>query len=297
MLLDDSGVGEKLGKIESLLDDIESFEDSEAREKTSGIVQSLLEIYGEGLARIMEAATRNGDTALVEDIADDSLVSHLLILHGLHPKSVEERVTDALEEVRPYLQSHGGNVEFLGVEDGIARLRLEGSCNGCPSSTMTLKLAIEEAIKKAAPDLDGMDAEGVAEPEPSPTFVATPTRKKKKEPEAGEASETSWMTVGSLPQLAGGGTFVKEVSGASVLFMRPEDTFFAYGSLCPNCAESLEKGVLTGAELRCEGCGFAYDVRRAGRCLDSPSVHLEPVPLLVDEDGIVKVALPSVAVG
>lgn len=297
MLLDDSGLGEKLGKIESLLDEIETFRDPKAREKTAEIVQSLLEIYGEGLARIMDAAARRDDTALVEDIADDALVSHLLILHGLHPKSVEERVIGALEEVRPYLQSHGGNVDFLGVEDGIARLRLEGSCNGCPSSTMTLKLAIEEAIKKAAPDLDGMDAEGVAEPPPqtaAPTFVAMPTRKKKKET---EANETSWMTVGSLPQLAGGGTLVKEVSGASVLFMKPEDTFFAYGSVCPNCGTSLESGVLTGAELRCEGCGYTYDVRRAGRCLDSPEVHLEPVPLLADEDGIVKVALPSVAVG
>ena len=89
----------------------------------------------------------------------------------------------ALEEVRPYLQSHGGNVELLGVEGGVARLRMQGSCGGCPSSAMTLKLAIEEAIQKAAPDLEGIEAEGVAEPEPAPTIVAGPTlRRKKKQP-------------------------------------------------------------------------------------------------------------------
>ena len=60
----------------------------------------------------------------------------------------------ALDEVRPYLASHGGDVELLGVEDGVVRLRLEGSCNGCPSSAMTLKLAIEEAIARAAPDVE-----------------------------------------------------------------------------------------------------------------------------------------------
>jgi Fe-S cluster biogenesis protein NfuA len=75
-------------------------------------------------------------------------------------------VRQALEGVRPYLGSHGGDVELLGVEDGVARLRLAGTCNGCPSSTVTLQNAIEEALLKAAPDLERIDAEGVAEPQP-----------------------------------------------------------------------------------------------------------------------------------
>ena len=118
---------------------------------------------------------------------------------------VETRVLGALDEVRPYLESHGGNVQFLGIGDGVARVRLEGSCDGCPSSTMTLKLAIEEAIQKAAPELEGVEAEGVAEPPPKPTmaFVAGPTmrRKKKKQPEENGAS--SWTTVGGLDLPAG----------------------------------------------------------------------------------------------
>jgi len=97
---------------------------------------------------------------------------------------VETRVARALEEVRPYLQSHGGNVELLGIDGGVARLRLQGSCQGCPSSIMTLKLAIEEAIRKAAPDLEGIEAEGLAEPPPRPpAFVpaATIARKEKRQ--------------------------------------------------------------------------------------------------------------------
>ena len=82
---------------------------------------------------------------------DDELVSHLLLLHGIHPVPVEARVRAALEEVRPYLESHGGDVELVAVEDGVVRLRMEGSCSGCPSSAMTLKLAIEDAIHKARP--------------------------------------------------------------------------------------------------------------------------------------------------
>ncbi|MEJ7716430.1 MAG: NifU family protein [Thermoleophilaceae bacterium] len=79
------------------------------------------------------------------------------------PIPVEERVVGALEGVRPYLESHGGNVELVAVEDGVVRVRLEGSCDGCPSSAMTLKLAIEEAVHKAAPEVERVEAEN-AEP-------------------------------------------------------------------------------------------------------------------------------------
>jgi nitrite reductase/ring-hydroxylating ferredoxin subunit len=96
--------------------------------------------------------------------------------------------------------------------------------------------------------------------------------------------------------LVGGGMLVKEISGEPVLFVKLEDDFYAYRDLCPSCAESLEGGSLKGAEMTCSGCGLRYDVRRAGRCLDAPQLYLDPIPLLVSEEGIVKIALPS-AVG
>ena len=181
---------------------------------------------------------------------------------------------------------------MLGVEEGVARLRMRGSCDGCPSSAMTLKLAIEEAVQKAAPDLEGVEAEGVAEPQPAPTFVAAPTlrKKEKKRPEEDGAS---WTVVGGLPQLSDGGLLVKEISDESVLFVKLEDDLYAYRHRCPGCRESLERGGLKGAQLSCPGCGRIYDVRRAGRCLDTPQLHLEPIPLLVSEEGIVKIAQPS----
>src|SRR5215216_7353275 len=166
--------------METLLEEIETLADPNARSKAAEVLGVLLELYGAGLARMMEVVAEGEDRERAFDaFAEDELVSHLLLLHGLHPLDVQTRVVRALEEVRPYLQSHGGNVELLGVEEGVARLRLEGSCDGCPSSTMTLKLAIEEAIQKTAPDLEGIEAEGVAEPRPAPTFVAAPTLRKK----------------------------------------------------------------------------------------------------------------------
>src|SRR3712207_1029378 len=197
--------------METLLEELETLADPNAKSKTAEVVGILLDLYGEGLARMMEVIAQGQESEKTfEAFAGDELVSHLLLLHGLHPLDIETRVVRALEEVRPYLQSHGGNVEFLGVEEGVARLRMQGSCSGCPSSTMTLKLAIEEAIQKAAPDLEGIEAEGVAEPPPKPattTFAAGPTlrKKEKKQP---EDDGTPWTVVGGLPQLSGGGILV-----------------------------------------------------------------------------------------
>jgi Fe-S cluster biogenesis protein NfuA len=149
--VDQAAVHERVARLESLLEQIDG--DPRATEA----VQALLDLYGEALARLLDGA----------DPAADELVSHLLLIHGLHPVDLETRVRQALEDVRPYLGSHGGDVELLGVDGGVARLRLAGTCNGCPSSTVTLRNAIEEALLRAAPDLDGIDAEGVAEPQPA----------------------------------------------------------------------------------------------------------------------------------
>jgi Fe-S cluster biogenesis protein NfuA len=98
-------------------------------------------------------------------LAEDELVSHLLLVHGLHPVALSARVENALASVRPYLATHGGNVELVRVESGVAHIRLQGTCHGCPSSTATLTQAIEQAVFKAAPDLERVAAEGVAAPD------------------------------------------------------------------------------------------------------------------------------------
>jgi Fe-S cluster biogenesis protein NfuA len=143
-------------RVEALLDEVEAFPDPQ-REVATELVQSLLEMYGEGLARIVAA----GPVPV-----EDELVAHLLLLHGLHPVPVEDRVTSALDSVRPYLAAHGGGVELLGVAEGVVRLRLEGACHGCPSSALTLRAAVEEAVLKAAPDVERIEADGAVEASP-----------------------------------------------------------------------------------------------------------------------------------
>lgn len=154
------GVPAAARAVETLLDRLDGLGDPQARETATETVSALLALYGEGLRRVAE---RLGPAQL-RALADDELIAHLLLLHGLHPVGLERRVHDALEGMRPYLGSHGGDVELLGVEDGVVRLRLQGSCEGCPASAMTLRDAIEQAILAAAPDVDAVEADGVDDP-------------------------------------------------------------------------------------------------------------------------------------
>jgi len=297
--LEDQGAHERVARVEALLDEVEALADPAAKEKALEIVQALLDLYGEGLGRLVTIVAERDDGELAEAVAADELVAHLLLLHGLHPVPLETRVHGALEEVRPYLESHGGDVELLGVDDGIARLRLEGSCSGCPSSTVTLKLAIENAIHKAAPDVVEIAAEGAVESAPAPQLiqleVPASSGPSAAQSEAGENG--SWSMAGGMPELSGPGDapLLKEVAGEPLMFLRLNGAFYAYRPRCPGCEGTLANAVVTGTELACAECGNRYDVLRAGRCLDAPQLHLQPVPLLVDDAGLVKVALGAAA--
>jgi len=145
-------------KIEALVAQIRSAPDAETRNTALDLVQSLMAFHAAGVDRMMEIVVESGDAGwdIIDNFGADDVVSNLLLLHGLHPVELETRVRDGLDKVRPYLQSHGGNVELLSVEAGVVRLRLIGSCHGCPSSSLTLKTAIEKSIYDSAPDVSSI---------------------------------------------------------------------------------------------------------------------------------------------
>lgn len=151
-------------KVETLLHEIEVMADPGVRARAVEVVRLLMDFHGAGLERMMEIVAGTGPLGdnILEEFAGDELVSHLLLLYGLHPEDVESRVRSALDRVRPYLRTHGGDAQLVGVDKGVVRLSMEGSCKGCPSSTATLKQAIEKAIYEAAPDVTEIVADGAA---------------------------------------------------------------------------------------------------------------------------------------
>src|SRR3982074_3946 len=128
------------------------------------LASTILQLYGSGLERILDALLRSGveGPRIAAGLAEDPLVATLLLIHDPHPIPLQERGPRALDSVRPYMDSHGGNVELLSLQGGVARIRLQGSCSDCSASSVTLELAIKQALEDAAPDLEGLEVEGVA---------------------------------------------------------------------------------------------------------------------------------------
>lgn len=150
-------------RVEKLAARLESAGDPETRATALDLVQSVVELHGAALQRLIDSLiqTPAGEQAL-SDALEDDLVSSMLLLHNLHPDDIETRVLRGIEKARPYLKSHGGDVELDRVRDGIVHLRLHGTCGSCPSSSITLKNAVEDALFEVAPDIVEIVSENAA---------------------------------------------------------------------------------------------------------------------------------------
>ncbi|WP_227985278.1 NifU family protein [Nocardia spumae] len=256
-----------------------------ARDRAEQLVGEVVDLYGAGLGRIIEQLDR--DT--VRRLLDDDLIASLLLVHGLHPDDVDTRVATALDSVRPYLGSHGGDVRLLDVTGAVVHLELTGSCRGCPSSAVTLELAVEDAVRAAAPEIDAIEVV-TARTDDHGAVIAPDSLF------AHVRSAGSWVAVPELDALAAGEVGGFEVAGSAVLACRVGDEIYVYRDHCPACARSLSGAVLhRGAGraepvLRCPACRAHYDVVHAGARLDGEG-HLEPLPVLV-RDGQLSVAVP-----
>jgi Fe-S cluster biogenesis protein NfuA len=163
-------------RIEELVSRIESTGDPAIRAVAQELLQAVIELHGVALERMLDAISElpAGERALAR-IASDNLVSNVLSLHGIHPVAIEARVAAAIEKSRPYLKSHGGNVELASVEDGTVHVQLQGTCGSCSSSTETMKNHVENAIYEAAPEVVTIIAESMPQPPTHPEFVILQT--------------------------------------------------------------------------------------------------------------------------
>ena len=281
-------------RVETLIGEIHEIADEPTRARAEELVGLLVDLYGAGLERIAEILSEDGAQGqrLLAELADDRFVASLLVLHSLHPVDVDDRIQQALEQVRPYLGSHAGGVDYLGVDDeGIVHLKLEGSCEGCASSAVTVELAIERAIQEAAPEVTGIAVEGVPQAEPVPALIQIQPLRNGQPTEEGPAAGDGWMVLEDDLALSPGTIRATEVGGAAVLLANVQGSMLAYLDACGACRAPLSAGELEGEQLRCPACEESFDVRLAGRGVDTSEVHLQPLPLL-ERDGRWHVAMP-----
>jgi Fe-S cluster biogenesis protein NfuA len=146
-------------RIEVLLDELHRTTDPGIGARVDEVVQTLVGVYGDGLARIVGALVECGayDAVIHDRLVKDPVVSALLLLHNLHPDDVRTRVEEALEAARPVLASHAGGVTLLEIRGVIARVKLEGACGTCASSMATVRGLLERAVHEAAPEIDRLE--------------------------------------------------------------------------------------------------------------------------------------------
>ncbi|HET7051353.1 MAG TPA: NifU family protein [Solirubrobacteraceae bacterium] len=287
MATDESGVlFERVQELQALLDDCEQ---SAARDLAEELMSTVLQLYGSGLERILDGILASGPEGarIASELVEDPLVATLLLIHDLHPIPLQERVQHALDSVRPYMDSHGGNVELLSLENGVARIRLQGSCSDCSASSVTLELAIKQALEDAAPDLEGLEVEGIA---PQMPGSALPMVSGANGAELPVMMSPAWFEVDPGGEPASGSLVAVTVAGSELLIANVDGTLLAYRDACAQCGGALHDGRLTEGALHCPQCERAYFLPRAGRSMDDDRLQLEPVPLLRDQ-GRVKVAL------
>jgi nitrite reductase/ring-hydroxylating ferredoxin subunit/Fe-S cluster biogenesis protein NfuA len=183
---------------------------------------------------------------------------------------LEVRVARALEEVRPSLKSHGGDVELVGLKfPDTVEVRLIGSCQSCPSSGETLSEGVEKAIKALCPEITTVSRVSRGAPERTVDgaqvvhFVSPFARQQ----------DAGWTDVCMLSELSDGAMAVRSVEGRDVLLYRRGDGVSCFDNACAHMGMPLDGGQIENGTLRCPYHGFVY-LLETGECLTVPEVQL-----------------------
>jgi Fe-S cluster biogenesis protein NfuA/nitrite reductase/ring-hydroxylating ferredoxin subunit len=240
------------------------------------------------LLQLIDALHRPALARIADGDLDHPLVHALLGMYGLEALEPEVLAEEALDEVRPYIESHGGEVELLGVDDGVVRVRLAGACVGCAGSAMTLRRGVEEALREHFPAFRELVAEEAAET--APAGIALPMAPAPAPLPMAELRRPVFVDVAASEDLAEGELRAADADGAAILLARVAGEVYALRDGCAVDGLPLEGGRLTAdGVLICPWHNCAYDVR-TGRRADDEEGRLGVLPVAL-RDGAVKVAV------
>jgi Fe-S cluster biogenesis protein NfuA/nitrite reductase/ring-hydroxylating ferredoxin subunit len=234
------------------------------------------------LLELVDAIHRPALELIAEGRADHPLAQALLAVYGLTEVDDAMLVEEALDEVRPYIHSHGGEVELVGVDEGVVRVRMTGSCDGCVASTATLKRGIEEALRANYPDFREVVAET---PEGGGGGAAQLLQIEGVE----TARRPVFAAAGAEHEVPLGGLKAVEVDGVAVVLANVDGEIYAFRDACPVDGMTLHGGRLADAVLVCPWHNCAFDAR-SGQRLDEEGDGLAVAPVAV-RDGEVQVAV------
>jgi len=241
------------------------------------------ELHKLGLTRIIQRLREDiRGKELLFELIDDPAVHTLFAMHGLVREDLRTRVERILEMVRPYMQSHGGDVELMDVAPETVFVRLSGSCNGCSLSAVTLRNTVEEALREHLPQIQKVEVVP-NEPEPERAgFVPLDALSGPIHVEPG------WAVGPAASSIIEAEPFRWDADSMSILVVRFHNKLQAFRNECAHLGMPLDGGRIdpeTGV-LTCPWHGFRYDCSN-GECLTVPEAQLEALPLRTEKGRIV----------
>ena len=252
-----------------------------AARKVAEELQAAVEgVHRAGLVTIVRRLRADDATrAALFELADDPVVHLLLTLHGIIRPDPVTHANQVLDSVRPQLHSHGGDVSLVRLENGTAFVRLEGACNGCSMSSVTLRNLVEEALVQGVPAISAVE---VVKGEPTTTLIPLEALRLGRSPEA-----EGWAKIGPAVDLPVDELSTVTIAGIGVLIVNLDQRLAAYRNECAHEALPLDDAMLdiSNGTLTCPWHGFCFDAS-SGECLSAPGAQLEQLPLRIDDGDV-----------
>lgn len=247
----------------------------DARAKATELKKAIERFHAHALRKLVRRLRESeAGKALLYEAVDDPAIYALFLMHGIIKQDPATRVSIVLEEVRPYLRSHGGDVELVKVEGEAVYVRLHGACSGCSLSAVTLKNAVEEAIRARVPEITHVL---MAKDDVGSGYL--PLNVIDERP---DLAASGWIEGPGVDELEEGKPMALQHEDTPVLLVRVDGKVMAFRNECPHMGMPLDRGMVEGVEITCPWHGFRYDLS-TGECLTAPHVQLEPFPVRVEE--------------
>lgn len=264
-------------RIDKALKNVEELTDENAKMHALGLKNAIEDFHKIAFTKIVQKlkADERGKELLFE-LVDEPSVYAALQLHGIVKPNINLRITQVLDMVRPYMQSHGGDVEYVNYEDSVVYVRLSGACNGCSQSAVTLREGVEEALINNIAEVKKVE---VLPNEPSPSLIQIESLKSSK--------TKGWIETLSVEDVPDGKMKCFKTDKENILIINVDNRLSAYRNECPHQGLPLDGGMLEAEEnmLTCPWHGFKFDAT-SGECLTAPQAQLESFPLRIEEGKI-----------
>ncbi|WP_448541566.1 NifU family protein [Roseiflexus sp.] len=252
--------------------------DHQARDSAHELQHAIEAFHKEALTRMVRRLKDDPrGKELLFEMVDDPLIYALFVRHAIVRPNIIMRVSRVLDLARPYIRSHGGDVELVEVRDNVVYVRLHGSCNGCSLSAVTLRNEIEAALRTNIPEITGVQ---VVAAEAAPALIM---------PESIGVRDhlAGWVAGPPTDDVPPGVMYRLQTERDDILIINLDGRLSAFRNACAHQGLPLDGGILdaeTGT-ITCPWHGFCYDAS-SGECLTAPQAQLEPFPLRIEQGRI-----------